>query len=69
MISIIIPTFNRALLLAEAVQSVLEQTYFQNPSRHDFEILIVDDGSTDRTRQLVESWPGQVRYYFQVGFR
>jgi len=65
MISIIIPTFNRALLLAEAVQSVLEQTYFQNPSRHDFEILIVDDGSTDRTRQLVESWPGQVRYYFQ----
>jgi glycosyltransferase involved in cell wall biosynthesis len=47
MFSIIIPTFNRAEKLQKAVQSVLNQTYT------NFEILIMDDGSTDQTKEMV----------------
>jgi len=48
MVSIIIPTYNRAALLQEAVQSCLEQAY------SDIEIIIVDDGSTDDTEVVVQ---------------
>jgi glycosyltransferase involved in cell wall biosynthesis len=44
-ISVIIPTFNRKELLKETVQSVREQTF------RDFEIIVVDDGSTDGTAE------------------
>jgi len=47
--SIIIPTFNRALFLNTAIDSVLNQTHT------DFELIIIDDGSLDNTRSLVES--------------
>ena len=43
MISVIIPTYNRAGTLLAAAQSVLQQTY------RDIELIIVDDGSTDDT--------------------
>lgn len=46
-ISVIIPTFNRAYVLKRAIDSVLEQTY------KDFELIIVDDGSTDETSKLL----------------
>jgi glycosyltransferase involved in cell wall biosynthesis len=48
-VSVVIPTYNRAALLRESLESVAAQTY------RDFEILVVDDGSTDDTRSVVES--------------
>ncbi|MDI6699186.1 MAG: glycosyltransferase family A protein [Candidatus Saccharicenans sp.] len=55
MVSAIIVTHNRAHFLAEAVDSVLAQTYFQkNPD--DWELIVVDDGSTDRTPDLMTAY-------------
>jgi glycosyltransferase involved in cell wall biosynthesis len=53
-VSIIIPTFNRAALVAEAVASVLAQ------SRQGFELLVVDDGSSDRTLRVLEALPSPI---------
>ncbi len=65
MISVIIPTYNRAAFLAEAVRSVLDQEYFATASSASWELLIVDDGSIDDTRDLVRSFGGRVRYHAQ----
>jgi len=54
-VSIIIPTYDRAWCLPQAVASVLEQTY------RDFELIIVDDGSGDDTAQIASSWGPPVR--------
>lgn len=50
MVSIIIPTYNRASLLRETLESILDQTYQQ------WECLVVDDGSTDDTARLVSQF-------------
>jgi glycosyltransferase involved in cell wall biosynthesis len=58
-VSVVIPTYNSAALLREAIQSVLSQTYA------DFEVVVVDDGSTDNTESVVHSFGDQVCYVKQ----
>jgi len=58
LVSIIIPTYNRAHLLADAIRSVLAQDY---PHK---QLIVVDDGSQDATRQLVSGFAG-VEYVYQ----
>ena len=58
-VSVIIPTYNRAAYVSRAIGSVLAQTF------RDFEIIVVDDGSTDGTKEVVATFGDSVRYLFQ----
>jgi glycosyltransferase involved in cell wall biosynthesis len=58
-VSVIIPTYNRADLIGETIESVLNQTF------GDFEIIIVDDGSTDSTKEVVRRFDGPIKYIYQ----
>jgi len=58
-ISVIIPTFNRAWVLAKAIDSVLAQTFASK------EIIVVDDGSTDETRDLLAAYGDRLRVFTQ----
>ncbi len=58
-VTVIIPTFNSAQFLTAAVDSVLAQTF------KDFEIIVVDDGSTDNTEDVLKKYDDKVRYIKQ----
>ena len=52
-VSVIMPVYNTERYVAEAVESILGQTY------HDFEFLIADGGSTDRSHSIIEHYAAQ----------
>ena len=60
MISVIIPTYNRAEMLADALGSVAAQTY------RDYEVIVVDDGSEDGTERTVRGVGRWVKYLRQA---
>lgn len=60
LVSVIIPTYNRALSIREAVDSVLDQTF------SDFEVIVVDDGSTDDTPARLAVYGDRIRVIRQV---
>ncbi|HEX6416477.1 MAG TPA: glycosyltransferase [Candidatus Saccharimonadales bacterium] len=58
--SIIVPTYNRAYIIQIAINSILAQT------DQDWELVVVDDGSTDSTREVIESLDdNRIQYVFQ----
>lgn len=60
-VSVIIPTYNRAKDVQNAINSVLGQTF------KDFEVVVVDDGSSDDTgKVLTEMYGDRIRYHFQT---
>ena len=65
MISVIIPTYNRASFLGEAIRSVLDQEYFVQNGSSSFELLVIDDGSTDNTPEIVRSFGENLKCVFQ----
>src|SRR5213075_2561870 len=58
-VSVIIPTFNRASIVGRAIESALGQTY------QDVEVIVVDDGSSDDTRAVVQAFGPRVRFFYQ----
>ena len=59
LVTVIIATYNRADTIGRAIKSVLEQSY------EPIELIVVDDGSTDRTAEIVASFGEKVRYIRQ----
>lgn len=59
LVSVVIPAFNRAHTLQRSIDSVLNQTY------RCVEVIIVDDGSTDGTQEVLRSYGGKIRWLFQ----
>jgi len=59
LVTIIIPTYNRANKLPDAIESALNQTY-----KHT-QIIVIDDGSIDNTKELIKRYP-QVSYYYKA---
>jgi len=58
-VSVVIPAYNKANLTVKVVESVLNQTY------KNIEIIVVDDGSTDNTRQLLAAYGDKIKYVYK----
>ncbi|HAV76800.1 MAG TPA: glycosyl transferase, partial [Anaerolineae bacterium] len=59
LVSVIIPNFNHARFLGDAIRSVVGQDY------KNVEVIVVDDGSTDNSREVVEQFGDKVKYIYQ----
>jgi glycosyltransferase involved in cell wall biosynthesis len=55
----VIPTYNSARFLSEALQSVFVRTFT------DYEIIVMDDGSMDQTKEVISRYGNKIRYIFQ----
>lgn len=62
-VSVVMPVYNRADLVERAIRSILSQTF------KDFELIIVDDGSTDNTRAVLNHWSHSDRRIRVIGYR
>lgn len=60
LISVVMPVYNTELFVAEAIESILRQTFT------DFEFIIVDDGSTDQTPEIVRSFTDERIVFLQL---
>lgn len=58
-VSVVIPTYNRATLVGNAIESALQQTW------KDYEIIVIDDGSTDDTKAKLQPYMQRIRYFYQ----
>lgn len=59
LLSIVVPTFNRSDVIKRAINSVLQQDFT------DYEIIVVDDGSTDNTQEVLEAYETRIKTVFQ----
>ncbi len=58
-VSIIIPTYNMAKYLPQAIDSIFAQTY------ENYEVIVIDDGSTDNTKQILNKYKDKIKYIYQ----
>lgn len=58
-VSVIIPVYNAEKYIKRTIDSVLNQTY------NDFEIIVIDDGSTDNSKKILDEYKDKVRYFYQ----